>query len=251
MYKKKILIGIIIILSVIVLANVTMLFLRKKEFSKTNSLSKIETAEKKSDTPEILESEIEQNKSNELIENTNVTNAEITPVESFVPRVEKTEAKNVEKSQKANPTKQVIAMDTSTNEDAQENIPQSNVENTPVQQEQNNVQNVTKEEPKSTNIPVEKPQENISVVETKEEFRVNNSLISKIQSIINSNPSSMMQEYGYNIVVDSSITDKTTGFSFTETRVKNAISYSMGTIRIYARDYYKNGNLMWSECFIL
>lgn len=84
-----------------------------------------------------------------------------------------------------------------------------------------------------------------------ESFKVNNTLISQMKNIINSNPSSYMNQFGYNIVVDSSIVNQTTGFTFTETRVKNAIVNSFGTIRIYARDYYVGNELRWTESFIL
>lgn len=84
-----------------------------------------------------------------------------------------------------------------------------------------------------------------------ESFKVNNTLINQMKSIINSNPSTYMKQFGYNIVVDSSIVNQTTGFTFTETRVKNAIVNSFGTIRIYARDYYVGNELRWTESFIL
>lgn len=84
-----------------------------------------------------------------------------------------------------------------------------------------------------------------------ESFKVNNNLINQMKNIINSNPSTYMKQLGYNIVVDSSIVNQTTGFTFTETRVKNAIVNSFGTIRIYARDYYVDNELRWSESFIL
>ena len=50
---------------------------------------------------------------------------------------------------------------------------------------------------------------------------------------------------------NDSLVDITSQFTYTEQRVIDKIKYKFGTIRIYARDYYKNGNLMWSECFIL
>ncbi len=87
--------------------------------------------------------------------------------------------------------------------------------------------------------------------QNKESFKINDSIISKMKNIINANPSSYMKKLGYNIVVDSSIVNKTTGFTFTETRVKNAIINSFGTIRIYARDYYIGNELRWTESFIL
>ena len=60
-----------------------------------------------------------------------------------------------------------------------------------------------------------------------------------------------MKKYGYEIVIDSSIKELTNQFTFTETRVKKNIRYSFGTIRIYAEDYYSNGQLIMTECYIL
>ena len=60
-----------------------------------------------------------------------------------------------------------------------------------------------------------------------------------------------MKKYGYTIVVDSSIKNLTNQFTFTESRVKNAIYYKFGTIRIYAEDYYRNGQLIMTECYII
>ena len=78
-----------------------------------------------------------------------------------------------------------------------------------------------------------------------------NAIINQMKNIINSNPSSYMKQFGYNIVVDSSIVNQTTGFTYTDTRVKNTIANSFGTIRIYARDYYVGNELRWTEGFIL
>ena len=83
-----------------------------------------------------------------------------------------------------------------------------------------------------------------------ESFKINNAIINKMKSIINNNPSANMQKFGYTIVVDSSIVNKTTGFTFTEARVKSAINNSFGTIKIYARDYYVGNELRWTESFV-
>ena len=76
-------------------------------------------------------------------------------------------------------------------------------------------------------------------------------MIEKIRQIIKNNETDNMKKYGYNIVVDSSIKAQTNQFTFSESRVKNNIRYSFGTIRIYAEDYYSNGKLIMTECYIL
>ena len=98
------------------------------------------------------------------------------------------------------------------------------------------------------------PQENIIVKENKapiEEYKINEKKIAEIRNIINSNPSEDMKLYGYEIVVDSSITEVTTQFTFTEKRVKDKIAWKFGTIRIYAQDYYRNGQYITTECYLI
>lgn len=97
-------------------------------------------------------------------------------------------------------------------------------------------------------------QENIIVKENKapiEEYKINEKKIAEIRNIINSNPSEDMKLYGYEIVVDSSITEVTTQFTFTEKRVKDKIAWKFGTIRIYAQDYYRNGQYITTECYLI
>lgn len=84
-----------------------------------------------------------------------------------------------------------------------------------------------------------------------EKYVKNDAMINKIKNVIQNNESDFMKQYGYNIVVDSSIKAKTNQFTYTENRVKSYITYKFGTIRIYAEDYYVNGNLIMTECYIL
>lgn len=98
------------------------------------------------------------------------------------------------------------------------------------------------------------PQEKGVVEDNKapvEECKINEKKIAEIRNIINSNPSEDMKLYGYEIVVDSSITEVTTQFTFTEKRVKDKIAWKFGTIRIYAQDYYKNGQYITTECYLI
>ena len=75
-------------------------------------------------------------------------------------------------------------------------------------------------------------------------------MINRIKSVIENNPSEYMTTYGYDIVVDSSIKEHCNQFTFTETRVKGYITYRFGTIKIYAEDYYRNGQLIMTECYL-
>lgn len=83
-----------------------------------------------------------------------------------------------------------------------------------------------------------------------EKFVRNDTMINRIKSVINNNPSDNMKTHGYTIQVDPSIRTKTNQFTFTESRVINFIKYSFGTIRVYAEDYYNNGQFIMTECYI-
>ena len=91
-----------------------------------------------------------------------------------------------------------------------------------------------------------------AVIETaKEEYKVNTNMINTMKNYIQNNPSEDMITYGYEVVVDSSIVELTNQFTYTEQRMRNFLTNRFGTIRIYAMDYYYNGNLVMTECFIL
>lgn len=85
----------------------------------------------------------------------------------------------------------------------------------------------------------------------KEEYVKNDEMINKIQQVIKNNESEFMKMYGYEVIVDSSIKTRTNQFTYTENRVKAYLSYKFGTIKIYAEDYYVNGQLVMTECYIL
>lgn len=107
---------------------------------------------------------------------------------------------------------------------------------------------------KDSTINKEIPQEKVLVEESTaptEEYKINEKKIAEIRNIINSNPSEDMKLYGYEIVVDSSITEVTTQFTLTEKRVKDKIAWKFGTIRIYAQDYYRNGQYITTECYLI
>ena len=118
--------------------------------------------------------------------------------------------------------------------------------------ENNNNTPQTKEETIQT-IP-EAPKQEVVIeqpVIVGEEYKTNDNMINTIRNVINSNQSEDMKLYGYNIVVDSSIVDATSQFTYTEQRVIDKIKYKFGTIRIYARDYYNNGQYICTQCYII
>lgn len=111
-----------------------------------------------------------------------------------------------------------------------------------------------KENPKTETKPVTSQNNNQQpeqVQVNEEKYIRNDNMIAKIKQIIQSNETEDMKNYGYEIVIDSSIKERTNQFTFTENRVINNIRYSFGTIKIYAEDYYSNGTLIMTECYIL
>lgn len=118
--------------------------------------------------------------------------------------------------------------------------------------ENNNNTPQTKEETIQT-IP-EAPKQEVVIeqpVIVGEEYKTNDTMINTIRNVINSNQSEDMKLYGYNIVVDNSIVDVTSQFTYTEQRVIDKIKYKFGTIKIYARDYYNNGQYICTQCYII
>lgn len=94
-------------------------------------------------------------------------------------------------------------------------------------------------------------QEEIKQEVITEEYKINNQMINNLKEVIKNNETEDMKNYGYEIVVDSSIVELTNQFTYTEYRVKNKLTYKYGTIRIYARDYYYNGSYITTQCFII
>lgn len=100
--------------------------------------------------------------------------------------------------------------------------------------------------------PTEKEQEiKEEIKQDVEEYKINNQMINKLKEIIKNNETEDMKNYGYEIVVDSSIVELTNQFTLTEQRAINKIRLKYGTIRIYSQDYYFNGEYITTQCFII
>lgn len=122
---------------------------------------------------------------------------------------------------------------------------------TPKNTENKSTVTSTTETPKKEEIKEDsKPTQTTTPANTEKYVR-NDEMINKINGVMQNNESDFMKQYGYNIVVDSSIKEQTNQFTYTESRVINYLKYKFGTIRIYAEDYYKNGNLIMTMCYIL
>ena len=131
-----------------------------------------------------------------------------------------------------------------------EETAQNNNQETPIQKNQ---EQIKQEEPKKEESKVEKQEQTEVEQENKniEEYKINQEMINRIKTIIKNNETEDMKTYGYEIIVDGTIPELTNQFTFTEKRVINKITWKCGKIKIYARDYYYNGNLVSTQCFIL
>ncbi len=229
--KKKICIGIIIFLTFVILGNL-IIFFTKKDIkvaeNQENQLQEENIATENSINNVIDENTITQN---EVTENNTITESQDTMADSNVNNTKKVTVESTPKVAQ-NSKSQVVVVpkkETATETQVAEK-----------QETQENKQEKTKEE------------SSLQVSQTNvEKYVRNDSMISRIKQVIQNNETQDMKTFGYNIVVDSSIKNQTNQFTFTESRVINAIRLKFGTIRIYAEDFYKNGQLIMTECYIL
>lgn len=229
--KKKICIIIIIILAFIILGSVLLFFTKKDiEVAKNqeNQLQEENIATENSINNEIDENSITQNK---VTENNTITEVQDNMDDSNANNTKKVTVESTPKV--AQNSKSQVAV-----------VPKKETVNETQVAEKQEIQENKHEEPKEENSSQES-QTNV------EKYVRNDSMINRIKQVIQNNETQDMKAFGYNIVVDSSIKNQTNQFTFTESRVINAIRLKFGTIRIYAEDFYKNGQLIMTECYIL
>lgn len=249
MKLKKFLIGIILVL-VFVIIFCLGIIIKKKYFLKVADNINLETqSEIESEALENIENTT--NLENEIVEIATEENNSDEIIEKNIveePKKESTTAPVVKEN-----TPKTTSKNVSNNKQTTVKIEQPQVQ--PQTQPKTEIITPTKqEEPKVTEEKKDsKPEETIKQEENKIETKYvrNDAMINKIKQVIQSNESEYMKTYGYEIVVDSSIKEHTNQFSFTENRVKAYITNTFGTIKIYAEDYYVNGELLMTECYIL
>lgn len=245
MNKKKICIIISSILIFIIIICVA-LYLYSKNSQKLESSKSLESEEIQNEiienTTDVEIPEVQEEKS---ISNEDENQKEIN---TSIVQEEKEDSKNVAEassktsSEKTN-TKSIESKAKTTQTESKKTETPKQVENTTT--------TTIIETPKKEEIKEDpKPSQSTPSTNT-EKYVKNDAMINKIKNVIQNNESDFMKQYGYNIVVDSSIKAQTNQFTYTENRVKSYITYKFGTIRIYAEDYYVNGNLIMTECYIL
>lgn len=248
MNKKKICIIISSILIFIIIIYVA-LYLYSKNSQKLESSKSLESEEIQNEiienTTDVEIPEVQEEKS---ISNEDENQKEIN---TSIVQEEKEDSKNVAEassktSSKKTNTKSIESKAKNTQTETKKTETPKQVENTTTTTTTTIIETPKKEEIKED----PKPSQSTPSTNT-EKYVKNDAMINKIKNVIQNNESDFMKQYGYNIVVDSSIKAQTNQFTYTENRVKSYITYKFGTIRIYAEDYYVNGNLIMTECYIL
>lgn len=244
MNNKKICIIISSILIFIIIICVS-LYLYSKNSQKLESSKSLESEE--------IQNEIIENTTDvEIPEEKSISNEDENQKEinTSIVQEEKEDSKNVAEassktSSKKTNTKSIESKAKNTQTETKKTETPKQVENTTT------TTTTIIETPKKEEIKEDpKPSQSAPSTNT-EKYVKNDAMINKIKNVIQNNESDFMKQYGYNIVVDSSIKAQTNQFTYTENRVKSYITYKFGTIRIYAEDYYVNGNLIMTECYIL
>lgn len=216
-------------------------------YKKTNPKNEIYNDDYPQSIVETVENKVENATENEIAEEIVLENENIAEIEE-TEKNNKLKIKSIisEEKQVEQPKTSIAKTESKPTEKAtiQENNTNNNNSAIQTKEETKQVKNV------NSNNKTEEKKTSEQVV-TKEEFKENSNMINTIKNVINNNQSEDMKNYGYKIVVDSSIVDITSQFTYTEQRVIDKIAWKFGTIRIYARDYYCNGQYVWTECFII
>ena len=253
MNKKKVCIGIIIFLVIVIIGvNLARVFSTSKELQISDASDVInEDTENTNSTENIISDNLEENTFT-VTEIPQENNNEVTENDIVIENEDKTIQNDIKTSKETSKGQENKKQDT-TNITKKEN---SSVQETAkiepkqeLKQEQQN--NTTKENktPSTDNSSNTKEKEQQTKVE--ETYTVNNTMINKIIKTIQNNESEFMKTYGYTIQVDSSIKNMTSQFTFTENRVIGAIKNKFGTIRVYAEEHYKNGQYIMTQCYII
>ena len=254
MNKKKLMLGVIVFLIVVGWLGIKLL--------NSTQIATEETIAEENATNEILENTvIEEMAMENAVEPTQMENVADTtqPVET----TNETPQKNLMENATKETTKKVAKAKTVPQEQ-----PKIQVQSEPPVQTETKLvaQEMQPEIKGSTELQISKkteetptppiPEASKPVEETKDTaqgdtYVYNAEMAQKIVDIINSNPSQYMQQYGFTVSIDSSITSLTNQFTFFENRVIEKIASKAGNIRVYAQDYYCNGEYLFTECYII
>lgn len=192
-----------------------------------------------------MPTDVEDYNSNEIEEESNLTTNDEIPTENQNAIITENQT---EINQQTTQKEKTNTTTRTNNKETKIQTKTSQVISTPTTQEQSN--RVTKDKKEKVNTPTQETPVQKTTKDEGSKYVRNDVIINKIKQIIKSNETEDMKNFGYNIVVDSSIKNSTNQFTFAESRVISSIRLKFGTIKIYAEDYYKNGNLIMTQCYI-
>ena len=235
--KKKLISKIVILLMVSVICLLGVLFTVK---------SKMKTKEKIADAT--TDNTIQEKTDENVIDSTNEQLEDSINMEVAEAVTEETEEQLQVADNQQKETSQVNTVKSNKSKTATTTKNQTQKSNPVQSQKQQTPQQSVASTPQKQTTTTQAQTQNIKT--EGEKFVRNDTMINRIKSVINNNPSDNMKTHGYTIQVDPSIKTKTNQFTFAESRVINFIKYSFGTIRVYAEDYYNNGQFIMTECYI-
>lgn len=243
MKKNKKLIIVFLVLLLVILISVTIIYVYNLSNTKENGIaSNIEEKQEHIEDTNSIQNVLEENTlaSAEIIEENTIKTEEINNIDTNEKKTD-----NV-----ANQEQKKVAQKTTNKESNPVTTPQESSVAQPVTISKPVTQPIVETNKAPEVQTPSAPEPVVTPTAPTEEYKYNDSMTQTMINIINSNPSQYMQMDGFNVVIDSSITALTNQFTFTEERVKNKIANKAGTIKVYAQDYYCNGELLFTECYI-
>lgn len=242
MYVKKIIGGICIVVTIIIVCVIAIILKNKLFLSVTNKDTYIEE-QNVVESENIIENQQEENKPVEEIKTDMIPEQEKTNNYSIATPTEqektnKSETKKYDKNSiSIKPKGEKTTNETKANAKQNEStIPnQETIQNTiPKTNQENKQETIKKDTPKNI-----------------KSYVRNTAMENKMKVYIENNPSEYMLQYGFVVKEDPSIVNDTNEFTYTEIRIKAKIKNKFGTIKIYAQDVLLDGVYQFTECFIL
>lgn len=240
MKKKKICIGVMAILIVFVLIVLLVLFKSKNvkiaENNMTNEQNIIDAESLEDNTTENV---VEENLSTEepIVENNEIVQNEDTSIQ-VDEKSQETQKQDIAKEQ---PPDIISITKPKETKPTQQEQPKPSTQ----AQENNDIQPNTEEKENAKKQEVQAVQQNTIT------YQENENIMNEMKTTIENNKTENMKTFGCIVKPDPSIVDMTDEFTFTEERIIGKIKYKFGTIKIYARDYYRNGVYQYTQCFML
>ena len=203
---------------------------------------------------EIKKAEIEQPKENTTVkQENNVTTSNIenktkTESQPVTPKKQETKVEN-----KTTNTAKANTQNNNTNNQVNTNTQQNTQSvNTQIQvpkQEQQVQQTLQVTQQPQVKQEEQKPVQEVVPAQPTREVKRNDEMIQKIKTYISTHETERMKKYGYSFVVDPSVVKITNPFTYSEFNMEACLN-RIGEYRIYAQDYYVNGQYLETQCFV-